>query len=70
MNPNVPAYYTNRSFAYIKTESFGYAIEDANKAIELDKDFIKAYYRRATANMALSKFKESLKDFKAVWFTK
>ena len=41
LNPNVPAYYGNRSFCYIKTEYYGYALEDANKAIELDKKYIK-----------------------------
>jgi len=66
LNPSEATYYSNRAFAYIKTESFGYAIQDADKAIALDKTFVKAYYRRATANMALSKFKESLKDLKAV----
>ncbi|KAI9143471.1 Metallo-dependent phosphatase-like protein [Paraphysoderma sedebokerense] len=66
INPNNPAYYSNRAFAYIKTEGFGFAVRDAEKAIALDPTFIKAYYRRASANMALMKFKEALKDFKAV----
>jgi serine/threonine-protein phosphatase 5 len=66
LNPFEPAYYSNRAFAYLKTESYGYAIADADKAIALDKTYVKAYYRRATANMALSKFKESLKDLKNV----
>ncbi|KAF6034776.1 PpD3 [Bugula neritina] len=66
INPNVAAYYGNRSFAYIKTECFGYALEDANKALQLDRAFLKAYYRRACANMALGKFKLALKDFEAV----
>ncbi|CAJ0766708.1 2908_t:CDS:1, partial [Entrophospora sp. SA101] len=29
LNPNVAAYYANRSFSYIKTEAYGYAISDA-----------------------------------------
>jgi len=41
LNPKVPAYYGNRSFCYIKTEYYGSALEDANKAIELDKKYIK-----------------------------
>lgn len=41
LNPRVPVYYGNRSFCYIKTEYYGYALEDANKAIELDKKYIK-----------------------------
>ncbi|OZJ04722.1 hypothetical protein BZG36_01783 [Bifiguratus adelaidae] len=66
VNPQVPSYYTNRSICYIKTEAFGYAIADAEKAIEIDPNFVKGYYRRAIANMALCKFKESLRDFRIV----
>lgn len=66
MNPFVPAYWSNRAFSHIKLENYGYAIRDANEALKLDASFIKAYYRRASANMALSKFKESLKDFRTV----
>ncbi|XP_070180925.1 serine/threonine-protein phosphatase 5-like [Littorina saxatilis] len=65
-NPTVAAYYGNRSFAHLRTESFGYASTDANKALALDKAYIKAYYRRASANMALGKFKEALRDLKYV----
>ncbi|KAK3700273.1 hypothetical protein RRG08_033551 [Elysia crispata] len=66
LNPFVAAYYGNRSFAYLRTECFGYALTDASKALTLDKNYIKAYYRRASANMALGKFKLALKDFEAV----
>ena len=41
MNPYVPAYFCNRAFAHLKTESYGYALADANKSIELDPNFIK-----------------------------
>lgn len=66
MNDNVAIYYANRSFAYLKTECFGYALSDASKSIELDKLYIKGYYRRAAAYMSLGKFKEALKDFEYV----
>nr|CAI5818521.1 unnamed protein product [Callosobruchus analis] len=65
-NPNVAIYYANRSFAYLKTEYFGYALTDASKAVELDKTYIKGYYRRAAAYMSLGKFKEALKDYEYV----
>lgn len=32
----------------------------------LDPSYLKAYYRRGSANFALSKYKEALKDFKHV----
>lgn len=66
LDPNVPAYWSNRAFANIKLENYGYAIRDATEALKIDPGFIKAYYRRASANMSLGKFKESLKDLKMV----
>lgn len=65
-NPNEASYYGNRSFAYIKSEFYGYALIDANKSIELDARYIKGYYRRASANLALGKFKLALKDYEYV----
>ncbi|KAM7201510.1 Serine/threonine-protein phosphatase T [Rhypophila sp. PSN 637] len=64
LNDQEPTFWSNRSQAYLKTEAYGYAIRDATKAIELKPDFIKAYYRRATANAAILKPKEAVRDFK------
>ena len=47
-------------------ENHGLAIADSTVAIELDKTFIKAYYRRGSAYMALGKYKDALKDLKSV----
>lgn len=66
LNPEVPSYYTNRAFCHIKMENHGLAIADATVALELDRSFVKAYYRRGSAFMALGKYKDALKDFKAV----
>ena len=41
LNPNVAVYYGNRSFAYLKMESYGYAFIDASKALELDRTYVK-----------------------------
>lgn len=65
-NPSSAVYYSNRSFAYLKTECFGYALTDASKSIDLDKSYVKGFYRRAAAHMSLGKFKEALKDFEYV----
>lgn len=40
-NDTDPSFYCNRAQAQIKLEAYGYAIADATKAIELDKDYIK-----------------------------
>lgn len=52
--------------AHIKMETYGLAILDATKAIELDPGYVKAYYRRAIGLMAIVKNKEALRDFRAV----
>lgn len=41
LNPFLAAYFGNRSFAYIRTECFGYALSDASKALSLDKNYLK-----------------------------
>jgi len=41
LDPFVASYYGNRSFAYIKTECYGYGLADANKALELDSTYVK-----------------------------
>jgi tetratricopeptide (TPR) repeat protein len=62
----VAIYYSNRSMAYLKKELYGLALEDAEKSLQLDSTYVKAYYRRASANMALGKFKLALKDYDTV----
>lgn len=57
---------SNRAQAYIKVENYGLAIADATLAIETDPTYPKAYYRRGTAEFALSKAKQARKDFKMV----
>lgn len=39
--PYDPSFFCNRAQANIKLEAYGYAVADATKAIELDKDYIK-----------------------------
>lgn len=66
LNPNIPAYWCNRSFSYLKLELYGYAINDAEQALKIDPQFIKAYYRRASAYMALSELEDALADLRLV----
>jgi len=44
-----PSFYCNRAQANIKLEAYGYAIADATKALELDKDYIKVCRPQALA---------------------
>ena len=66
LNPVNAVYYANRSIANLRMENFGYALSDASKAIEVDPKYLKAYYRRAAAYMALGKYKLALKDYERV----
>jgi len=61
-----PSFYTNRAQAHIKLEAYGYAVQDADKALALDSNNVKAYYRRASANTAILKHREALRDWKLV----
>ena len=40
-NDTDPSFFCNRAQANIKLEAYGYAIADASKALELDKNYIK-----------------------------
>lgn len=66
LDGTVATYYSNRAQANIKSEAYGYAIADASKAIEIDPNFVKAYYRRAIAYTAILKSRDALRDFKTV----
>ncbi|KAK1568205.1 hypothetical protein Q3G72_021673 [Acer saccharum] len=66
LNDQNAVYWANRSFAHTKLEEYGSAIQDASKAIEVDPKYLKGYYRRGAAYLAMGKFKEALKDFQQV----
>lgn len=55
-------YFSNRAMVNLKLENYGSTIQDANDALKADPDYIKAYFRRATAYGFLRKFDEALKD--------
>ncbi|POY71537.1 putative Protein-serine/threonine phosphatase [Rhodotorula taiwanensis] len=74
-NPFDPIVWSNRSAVRLKLEEHGLAIADASesleafltaRAIELDSRAVKAYYRRAIANLAILKPKAALVDLKHV----
>ena len=56
--------FNNRGFAY---DSLGYhkqAIEDYNRAIEIDPDSVKAYYNRGIAYSELGNNGQAVEDMK------
>ena len=64
LNPASHVYHGNRALAHIRLEEYGSAIADADKALEINPKYVKAYYRRADANLALGKMKVALLDFR------
>jgi serine/threonine-protein phosphatase 5 len=50
----------------IKTENYALALFDAKDAIKHDEMYVKAYYRRGSAYLALNQIDLALRDFKAV----
>lgn len=47
-------------------ENYGLAINDADEILKEDPRFIKAYYRKGSAYLLLSKFDDARKEFKKV----
>eukprot|EP00850_Spirogloea_muscicola_P015963 SM000126S26339 [mRNA] locus=s126:264791:269283:- [translate_table: standard] len=66
LEPTNAIFWANRAFAHTKLEEYGSAIDDASRAIELNPGYIKGYYRRGTAYLAMAKLKDALKDFRQV----
>jgi len=49
--------------AYLKLKNFSKAIESANRALDLQPDYLKALHRRGKAYFSTGKFKEAVRDF-------
>ncbi|CAH8566737.1 unnamed protein product [Heterobilharzia americana] len=60
--PEDPIPYTNRAFAYIKTERFASAETDCTAALKLDKTSVKALFRRALARKGLGQISGAIED--------
>ena len=61
-NPKESATYSNRSLAYIKQSQFQKGIYDCTNAIEINRNYTKAFYRRATCFSNLKKYRMALDD--------
>lgn len=62
--PKAAVFLTNRAFANMKLENYGLAIEDADNAIKINPHFVKAYYRKGSAYVALAKYEPAYKTFR------
>lgn len=51
---------------HIKREDYALSLFDANAAIKADDMYVKAYYRRGSAHLALNQLDLALRDFRNV----
>ena len=58
-------FYSNRAACYNNLNQFEKVIEDCNKALEIDSEYVKAINRRAQAFEQLNRLTEALNDFTA-----
>jgi stress-induced-phosphoprotein 1 len=56
--------YSNRCAAYLKLMDPVSALKDAEKALELDKDFVKAWARKGTAHQMSKEYHKALDAYK------
>jgi stress-induced-phosphoprotein 1 len=62
-DPNSKAIYSNRSAAYIKLMEFAYAMKDAEKCLQIDRNFVKAWLRKATCHHFMKEYHKALDAF-------
>lgn len=62
-DPTNKAYYSNRALAYIKLMEPVMAKKDAEKALELDQNFVKAWARKGTAHQLMKEYHKSIEAF-------
>lgn len=65
MSPNDPILYSNRSLAFLKLDQLYYANEDSDKAIELDPNWAKGYFRKAEVLFAAGQYDSALLSYAA-----
>ncbi|KAF8632546.1 hypothetical protein AX15_001761 [Amanita polypyramis BW_CC] len=63
LNPSNPIYYSNRAAAHSSKNDHLAAVGDAEKAISIDPNFIKAYHRLGHAQYSLGDFKAAENAF-------
>ena len=62
-DPNNKFLYSNRSFAYIKLMEPTSALKDADKALELDPTFVKAWARKGTCHQLHKEYHKAMDAF-------
>lgn len=63
LSPMDAILYSNRSLAFLKTQQYFYANEDADRAIALNPMWAKGYYRKAEVHMAVGHYDTALLSY-------
>lgn len=63
LSPNDAILYSNRSLAFLKLQQYYYANEDADRAISLNPNWAKGYYRKAEVHMSVSQYDTALLSY-------
>jgi len=64
IDPNNHVYYTNRATAYAGLEEWEKCLADANKAISIKSDWVKAHFRKGQALVGLKRYEEGIVAYK------
>ena len=65
-NSDVQIYFANRAQCQLIEQRYGACEMDCTLAIQLDKNYLKAYYRRALARIALEKIEQAREDLEYI----
>lgn len=65
IEPNIPAYWSNMAACYEKIRNYTEMENAARECIRADKNFVKGYFRLATAQKALNNFGECIKSLES-----
>ena len=57
---------TSTRSIYLRMKNYARCIEDADKPIEMEPEYVKAYHRRGKAYLATNKFELAIRDFQFI----
>jgi len=63
-DPSNHVYFSNRSAAYAGLGNWAKALEDGTKCVDLNRSWIKGYFRKGQAEMELKQYGKAVKTFK------
>ncbi len=62
-DPKNKSIFSNRCLAYIKLMEFEYALKDAEKCLEIDPNFVKAYVRKGTIQHMMKQYHKAMQAY-------